>query len=115
MMQRACLGHQGYRCGRLIPANRNRCPKCQAAKYREKVAARPPGVTNLYGSYAWQRLRDAVISEADRCHWCGARGVPLTADHVRRLRDHPQLGLDPANVVAACRSCQRRRAASPLR
>jgi 5-methylcytosine-specific restriction endonuclease McrA len=112
---RACLGTATKRCGRLIPASQRRCAPCQAAKYREKAAARPPGVTNLYGSYAWQKLRDAVIADADGCHWCGAIGVPLTADHVLRLRDHPEVGLEPGNVVAACRSCQRRRAAPPLR
>lgn len=109
-VRRACLG-----CGRLIPLNRRRCPECQTAKNRAKIAARPPGVTELYSSYAWQKLRDEVISEADSCHWCGATGVPLTADHLLRLRDHPELGLEPENVVAACRSCQRRRAARPLR
>lgn len=102
-------------CGRIIPTNRRRCPECQAAKDRAKVAARPPGVTTLYGSYAWKQLRDAVVGDAEACAWCGVRGVPMTADHVLRLRDHPELGLERENIVAACRSCQRRRAAKPLR
>jgi 5-methylcytosine-specific restriction endonuclease McrA len=108
---RACLGAGSHRCGRLIPANRNRCAACTTLHNRE--TARPAWVSNLYGSNAWRVLADRVVAEADGCHWCGATDVPLSADHVARLRAHPELALEPDNVVASCRSCQRGRQVRP--
>jgi 5-methylcytosine-specific restriction endonuclease McrA len=104
---RACLGSGSQRCGRLIRPNRTRCPACTTLHNR--ATARPAWVSNVYGSHAWRTLADRVVAEADGCHWCGATDVPLSADHVLRLRAHPELAVEPGNVVAACRSCQRRR------
>lgn len=57
-----------------------------------------------YGSPRWQRLtRDVQRRDLYACHWCG-RPSELT-DHVIRSDQRPDLFWDPANLVAACRSC----------
>jgi len=109
MTVRPCLGYPGYRCNRLIQGG-SRCVDCQRATYRIKNATRPQFEIRIYSSSAWKRLRDQVMAEADGvCHWCGATDVELSADHVRTVREYPELALEPSNVVAACRSCQRQR------
>jgi 5-methylcytosine-specific restriction endonuclease McrA len=74
---------------------------------------RPQYERQLYGSAPWQHLRNAVLASATGCAWCGSTTAPLTADHVLTVRDRPDLALDPANVVPACRSCQERRKHRP--
>ena len=57
----------------------------------------------------WQRTR-AFVLERDQhtCRWCG--GQADTVDHVQALADGGSR-LDPANLVAACKTCNSRRGA----
>ena len=56
---------------------------------------------------AWQRLRLVVLERDGRlCRWCA--GPADTVDHVHALADGGAR-LDPANLVACCRSCNSRR------
>jgi 5-methylcytosine-specific restriction endonuclease McrA len=104
-MRRPCLS-----CGRLIEANASRCTDCQRAVWRQKNAQRPQFERMVYSSAEWKRLRAQVVADADgACFHCGAVGVPLSADHIVSVRDEPSLALEPSNLRAACRSCQRRR------
>jgi 5-methylcytosine-specific restriction endonuclease McrA len=109
MMKRPCLS-----CGRLVDRG-PRCPDCQRATYRQRARTRDPAIINLYGSAAWRSLADAVVAEAEACHWCGTSGAmtKLTADHIYPVRTHRDLALEPQNVVAACRGCQERRKRRP--
>lgn len=110
-MMKACAS-----CGATIPASLGaRCAPCRKAKYRERERIRPPVTRRLYGSAAWHELARAVVAAADACHWChtSAAVAKLTADHVVRVIDRPDLALEPDNVVAACRSCQERRKHRP--
>ena len=43
----------------------------------------------------------------------GHRMLDEMLDHLRTVRDRPDLALSPSNVVAACRSCQNRRIRRP--
>ena len=108
-MKRMCLS-----CRRLIDRG-SRCVECQRAEWRRKKRLRPAYERSLYGSAAWRRLSLAVTRAAGACHWCGAIGVQLTADHITPVRADPYLALEPGNVVAACRSCQERRKVRPAR
>ncbi len=67
----------------------------------------------FYQSAPWKKLARAVVEAANRCAYCGASDVPLTADHVLTLRRRPDLRLEPSNLVAACRSCQLRKQYGP--
>ena len=108
-MMRACLS-----CKRLINRG-SRCVECQRAEWRRKNRLRPAYERAVYGSAGWRKLSLAVTRGATGCHWCGARAVELTGDHVTPVRAAPHLALDPSNVVAACRSCQERRKLRPAR
>ena len=111
-IRRPCLGYPGHRCSRLVERG-TRCEECQRAKYQHRNATRPRFERELYSSAAWQALRDDVLADAIACHWCGRMGVKLTGDHIAKVRDRPDLALDPDNVVPACLSCQRRRVDQP--
>jgi 5-methylcytosine-specific restriction endonuclease McrA len=114
-MRRACLGPRpGTRCpfGALV-SGRSRCQPCQRAAYQFRNVTRDQFARHVYGSAEWKRLSRAVIAEAVRCFYCGATGVVLTGDHVEPIRVAPHRALDETNVVAACRSCQTRRARNP--
>lgn len=108
MLKRPCLD-----CG--TPTTGSRCPEHTRAKYRERQRTRDPIPVQVYATAAWRRMADAVVAEADACHWCGtpAYVAKLTADHIHPIRERPDLALEPSNVVAACLSCQNRRRGRP--
>jgi 5-methylcytosine-specific restriction endonuclease McrA len=57
--------------------------------------------------YRWQRLRPLILArDGYRCHWCGARAGEV--DHVV-ARALGGARYDPANLVASCQPCNRRR------
>ena len=64
-----------------------------------------PASRTLYQSRAWQILRRLRLQIADyRCELC--RAVTATeVDHVRPLRQRPDLGLTLSNTRAVCRDC----------
>lgn len=76
--------------------------------YRIRQRTRDPLPVAVYASAEWRRLAAAVVAEATRCAYCHRpRGeVVLSADHVRSIRERPDLALEPSNVVPCCRSCQ---------
>jgi 5-methylcytosine-specific restriction endonuclease McrA len=103
-MLRPCLGVEGQRCPRLLERGR-RCEPCRVMYERGRKAARPSWEVALYTSRPYRALRLEVLNEAGwRCHWCNAPAD--TVDHVRKVRERPDLGLSRDNLVAACRSCQ---------
>ncbi len=80
--------------------SRTRCQHHQRA--RDYVRNRP------YQNPQWIRLRAEVV-KAGRCHWCGVTGKRLVADHVDPISQGGE-PYDRSNVVAACYSCNRKRA-----
>ncbi len=70
-----------------------------------------PGSATRRGYGAdWRKVRRAVLErDGFVCHWCFAPAN--TVDHVRPLA-MAGARLDPANLVAACRSCNSRRGAA---
>jgi 5-methylcytosine-specific restriction protein A len=109
-VKRPCLG-----CGRLISSGA-RCADCQCAMWRHKNVDRPPGERVFYSSAAWRNLAARVVAEAGGiCQGCGTTGVPLTGGHLISIRRRPDLALDPENVRAECRSCQRNAAVAAAR
>jgi 5-methylcytosine-specific restriction endonuclease McrA len=99
---RACLT-----CGRpFTPANR---------RQRRCLVHQPTTRTGAWrgSTSAWRRVRLLVLErDGYRCRWCG--GLADQADHLLpRSRGGSD---DPANLVAACGHCNRRRgAALPVR
>lgn len=114
-MLRPCLGTGSGPCPTRELVTGSRCEPCQRAKYKAREQARPMAQRITYHSTAWKRLARAVVDAASECAWCHvpAWRAKLTADHILRVVDRPDLALDPSNVVAACRSCQERRKYRP--
>jgi 5-methylcytosine-specific restriction endonuclease McrA len=102
-------------CRELIPLTATRCPAHQRARYAERARSRDPLPVAIYASAAWRQLAREVVDSAEACHWCGTLPAmaKLTADHIYPVRTHPDLALEPDNVVAACRGCQERRKRRP--
>jgi len=92
-------------CGTISPLPR--CPE-----HRRKPYSPHPSRSGPWGStWAWRKLRAQVLErDGYRCRYCGD---PAThADHVVPV----SMGgahLDPANVVAACAPCNRRKGSRP--
>ncbi len=62
----------------------------------------------------WQRFRRGILAERPLCQDCAASDRVIAATdvhHVRKLRDRPDLRLDPDNVMALCSSCHDARTA----
>lgn len=85
-------------CGTISTGTR--CPSCAR--------------THLRGyDRAWRRVRLLVLQrDGWCCHWCGRAAD--TADHLVPLAAGGDR-LDPANLVAACRSCNSARSNNPER
>lgn len=58
-------------------------------------------------------LRDRILDSAGRCEWCNAGlvGSGFELDHIISLRQGGSN--EPANLVVACPSCNRRKAKKP--
>ena len=76
--------------------------------WRRKDANRPPFERAFYHSASWRRLASTTVAAANGiCASCGAEGRVLTGGHVVPIRFDLTLALEPSNVAAQCRSCQR--------
>ncbi|MFC0407931.1 HNH endonuclease signature motif containing protein [Roseomonas elaeocarpi] len=57
---------------------------------------------------AWRRLREQVLTEEPLCRFCLAKGQVTAArevDHIRTVRDAPELRLVRANLRPLCTPC----------
>lgn len=63
----------------------------------------------FYRSYEWRKLRYQIIQrDGGRCLCCGASpstGATLHVDHIKPLRLHWSLRLDPTNLQTLCEEC----------
>lgn len=73
------------------------------ASNRERGSSSARGYDRL-----WERFRISFLASNPLCRDCESRGVvKATTDlhHVRKVRDHPQLRLDPSNILPLCHEC----------
>jgi hypothetical protein len=79
-----------------------------------KLAKTPKMTINageFYASWQWKEARYAALKRhGRRCGCCGwTPGMPgenfLVVDHIKPLRTHPQLALDPKNHQVLCNDC----------
>lgn len=63
----------------------------------------------FYRSAEWKRMRVTILErDCSSCRLCGARGdrgAILNVDHVRPLKFHWGLRLDPTNLQVLCSDC----------
>jgi len=90
-----------------------RCTGCHHAQYRgDKVWNWKGGVRTetqlIRGSVQYRQWRKAVFKRDNyTCQFCGARGVQLNADHVKRFSDYPELRFDLDNGRTLCEPCHK--------
>lgn len=84
------------------------CPKCKAAHVGRcpERQQHSNGKTSDRGyGWDWQRFRKQVLRERPLCADCEAEGKASVAEelhHLRKIKDVPQLRLDPDNVLPLC-------------
>jgi 5-methylcytosine-specific restriction protein A len=76
----------GFRCG---------CTLARKPDHRPNAAARGY-------DHAWSKLRAQHLALHPLCIRCNAPAVVV--DHVKTVRSHPHLRLDPSNLQSLCRS-----------
>jgi 5-methylcytosine-specific restriction enzyme A len=112
-------------CSRTVPSiSRGRCPRClpfaraeQNAKHGDRTGRMTPERAahhRFKNSPAWRKLRLTIIARDGGCADCG-REDNLSVHHIKKFRTHPELALDPDNLITVCRSCHGRREARESR
>lgn len=65
-----------------------------------------PERQRVYAGSTWRQLRRIVWKRDEgRCQRCGSTDGPLHMHHIKHWSTHPELGLDPENVVLYCKDC----------
>lgn len=67
-------------------------------------------IKEFYQSAQWRRVRYWTIKrQGAKCQCCGRspaiHGIVLNVDHIKNLRDHWELRLDPNNLQVLCDAC----------
>lgn len=75
------------------------CP-CEKQRKAKADAARPSAAARGYDT-DWRNLRADHLKRQPNCVVCGKPGD--TVDHIKPVRTHPHLRLDPANLQTLCR------------
>lgn len=88
---RICACRFRIKAGDLCPCEKQR--KAEADAGRDSAAARG------YDA-AWRKLRAEHLKRQPNCVVCGKPGD--TVDHIKRVRDFPELRLDPRNLQTMC-------------
>jgi len=76
------------------------CP-CEKQRKAAADAARASSTDRGYDA-DWRKLRAAHLKRQPNCVICGKPGN--TVDHIKRVRDFPELRLDPRNLQTLCAS-----------
>ena len=96
-------------CNRLIDMDKTYCldhgtKQTVYSKYtRDKKSAK------FYNSTAWRKKRKEIMQEFNGlCQECKANGVIREADvvdHIKELKDYPELALENSNLKPLCHTC----------
>lgn len=91
------------------PVAQGRAKSACKKRAQKQPAAAPDRYARFYKSGDWKRARYDALKAADgRCCLCGASpavGAILNVDHIKPLRKHWDLRLDPDNLQVLCGSC----------
>jgi len=66
----------------------------------------------------WRRLRRSYLASAPICVFCEEQGRIIEAtevDHIRSIREAPELRLEWTNLQALCKRCHSRKTINELR
>lgn len=74
-----------------------------AIRWLLSLCAAPPLLLGAPRSGHWGKVRDDFLAEHSTCACCGRKSE--TAHHVLPFHEHPELELDPNNLIAVCNEC----------
>ncbi|SJZ89574.1 HNH endonuclease [Pilibacter termitis] len=71
----------------------------------------------FYLSKEWRKIRkEVLVRDHYECVWCRKRGevttlasATLEVDHIKELKDYPELALDKDNLRTLCKKCHNER------
>jgi len=93
---------------RRLTREEKRRQKRRFRKSRRKKASKPKR-DGFYSTREWRAARyEALVRHGARCQACGATpadGVRINVDHIKPLKTHWDLRLDPENLQVLCGSC----------
>ncbi len=87
--------------------SRGRCPK-HAEEFNQQYDALRPSPSKRGYDGTWSEFRKMILAERPLCEEHKKIGeiIPsLEIHHVKPITTHPELRLDPDNVVALCKPC----------
>ena len=96
------------KCGRAVP--KLPCDECKRKKQRLSDDKNKGNARGFHQSHAWtvlsreKRSRDPLC---ERCKWKGRVEAATEVHHIRPVRTHPQLAMNPNNLMSLCDRCHR--------
>jgi 5-methylcytosine-specific restriction protein A len=78
----------------------------------------PEGRIKFYSTKRWKQARDFILSKSPLCVKCLEDNIltPATdVDHIKDLRDRPDLCLDESNLQSLCKSCHGKKTYAAVR
>lgn len=95
------------------PPNRSLCANCASVSDMPYAAPIPQtrgrARKSFYSTREWRTLRYEILKmSGGECSLCGTPsgdGVSLCVDHIKPIKTHPHLKLDPKNLQVLCNSC----------
>lgn len=78
--------------------------------FRSRKPLKDEVLMAFYESFEWKRLRFDILRERGRrCECCGAdnRQSMIHVDHIKPVKKHWNLRLDPTNLQVLCEGCNR--------
>jgi hypothetical protein len=103
--------HPGW--GRRSEENPTDCASAKIEIPKEDDPSSPTSemIRDFYESWEWSRLAyDSKKQMGRRCALCGKtpeHGVAIHSDHIKPIRHHWHLRLDPSNIQILCVECNR--------
>ena len=94
-------------CSELVKVGERYCEKHKKLHAHD----RPTGYERGY-DYEWRKFRKQYLKYHPLCVECTKMGRLRRAtdvDHIKPLRDHPELKYDESNLQALCHSCHSRK------
>ena len=71
---------------------------------KDKISGKPTKTAQGKGrSPQWPKARKAHLETEPKCAWCGST-KSLEVHHIRPFHLHPELELDPSNLITLCES-----------
>lgn len=95
-------------CSALAVPGKRCCPTHERQRARSYDAHQRPARHAFYRTPEWRALSKQVRREQP---WCACGAKTTQADHIKSVRERPDLKLERSNLVGMCRPCHSRKTA----